>query len=108
VFAVALLFRGLQQRVPRVVLVRMVFNALLDALIGAVPVVGSVGDIFWRANTINLQLLERHARPGRPPTRGDYAFVFGLAAVFGALTLVPFLIAIWLANALWSLQGPKP
>ena len=103
VFAVALLFRGLQQRVPRVVLVRMVFNALLDALIGAVPVVGSVGDIFWRANTINLQLLERHARPGRPPTRGDYAFVFGLAAVFGALTLVPLLIAIWLANALWSL-----
>ena len=61
--------QGLHQRVPHVVLVRMVVNALLDACIGAIPIAGTVGDIFWRANTRNLALLERHARPGLAPRR---------------------------------------
>src|SRR5215213_3040822 len=74
IYTVLLLVQGVKVRVPRVIMARMVFNALIDALIGIVPVAGSVGDIFWRANVRNLSLLERHARPGRPPERGDYIF----------------------------------
>jgi hypothetical protein len=94
VFAVFLMAQGVRQRVPRVVLVRMAVNALVDALIGAVPLAGNVGDIFWRANAMNLALLERHARPGHPPSRGDYLFVFGIAAVFGLALAIPFVLAI--------------
>jgi hypothetical protein len=104
-FTVALLVQGLQQRVPAVVLARMIANALLDAFIGAVPVAGSVADIFWRANVRNLALLERHARPGQPPSRSDYLVVFGLAAIFGALVLVPVVLAIWMALWLWARMG---
>ncbi len=100
-FTLVLLVHGVYQRVPRVVLVRMIANALLDAFIGAVPIAGNVVDIFFRANLMNLALLERHARPGTPPTRGDYVFVFVLAAVFGLLILVPLLFALWLALRLW-------
>lgn len=100
-FTLVLLVHGVYQRVPRVVLVRMIANALLDAFIGAVPIAGNVGDIFFRANLMNLALLERHARPGTPPTRGDYVFVFMLAAVFGLLILIPLLFALWLALRLW-------
>jgi hypothetical protein len=96
IFAVLLIVQGVRQRVPRVVLARMAGNALIDALIGAIPVAGTIGDIFWRANTMNLALLERHARPGAPPSRGDYLFVFGIAAAFGLLLAIPFLLAIWL------------
>ncbi|MGH7341456.1 MAG: DUF4112 domain-containing protein, partial [Candidatus Rokuibacteriota bacterium] len=80
VFTAVLLRQALRQRVPRIVILRMAGNALLDALIGAVPILGSVGDVFWRANTKNLALLERHARRGRPPRAVDYAFVFVIAA----------------------------
>jgi hypothetical protein len=100
IFTTVLIAQGLQQRVPKVIMLRMVGNALLDALIGSVPLAGQVGDVFWRANTANLALLERHARPGRPATRGDYVFVFGIAAVFGVLALVPVLLALWMAAAL--------
>ena len=100
-FTVVLLVYGIHQRVPRVVMVRMIVNALLDALIGAIPVAGNVGDIFFRANTMNLALLERHSQPGRPPSTGDYAFVFSLAAIFGLLVLVPVGLALWLALRLW-------
>ena len=101
VFAVALLLQGVRQRVPRVVLVRMLGNALLDAIIGIVPIAGTVGDIFWRANLRNLAMLERHARPGIRPSRSDYVFVWTMAAIFGVLVAVPFLLAIYVAAELW-------
>lgn len=104
-FAVALLVQALYQGVPRVIMVRMLLNGLLDALIGAVPVAGIVGDVFFRANIRNLALLERHARPGVQPTRGDYAFVFGMAALFGMIVLIPVIIALWLSLQLWNLLG---
>ena len=101
IFTVVLLVQGLRQHVPRVVMVRMVVNALIDALIGVIPVAGNIGDIFWRANNLNLALLERHVHPGRPPTSGDYAFVWLIAVVMGLLILGPVLIALWLATVMW-------
>jgi hypothetical protein len=99
-FTVLLLVQGLRQRVPKVVLVRMVGNALLDALIGAIPIAGSVGDIFWRANTANLALLERYAQPGRRPTTADYVFLWAMAAILGLFVAVPVIVGLWLFGAL--------
>lgn len=103
VFAVVLIVQGLRQRVPRVVLLRMMLNALLDALIGAVPLLGNVGDVFWRANVANLALLDRHARAGAvPPSTGDYVFV--TAVLFGCamLLMIPIALGLWLAIGLWQ------
>jgi hypothetical protein len=96
VFTVVLLVQGIRQGVPKVVLVRMIGNALLDALVGVVPIVGDVGDIFWRANTKNLALLERHTHRGVRPTRGDYVFVWVAAAILGLLVAIPVGIGIWI------------
>jgi hypothetical protein len=38
----------------------MVGNVAFDAVIGAVPVLGDVADVFWRANTRNIRLLREH------------------------------------------------
>lgn len=46
--------------VPRGMLFRMVGNVGLDLIISSVPVVGWVGDIFWRANNRNIDLLRAH------------------------------------------------
>lgn len=100
-FAVALLVQAVYQGVPRVIMLRMLLHALIDALIGAIPVVGVVGDIFYRANLRNLALLERYATPGVVPTRGDRAFVLVAAGVFGLVLLVPVAIALWLTWLVW-------
>jgi hypothetical protein len=101
-FAMILLVQGIRQGVPKVILLRMLFTALLDALIGAVPFVGSLGDVFFRANRTNLALLERHARPGIRPEGRDYAFVFVVATLFGALIALPLILALWLASIAWQ------
>lgn len=45
-------------RLPKPVIVRMGVNIMLDLLIGLIPFVGDVADIFWKSNQINLKLLE--------------------------------------------------
>ena len=46
---------------------RMVLNVLVDALLGFIPIIGTIFDVFFRANERNLKLLidhiERHRRP---------------------------------------------
>jgi hypothetical protein len=46
-------------RVPRAVAARMAANVLIDTAIGSIPLVGDVFDVFFKANTRNLQLLRQ-------------------------------------------------
>ena len=96
VFTVILLGTALRMRVPAVVVARMVLNAGIDMMLGLVPIAGDVGDVFWKADLRNMALLERHARPGVPPTRADYWIVLGGIGLVVTLALVPFVIIIWL------------
>jgi hypothetical protein len=104
-FTMVLFANALRLGLPKVVLVRMALNALIDAAIGAIPVLGQVGDVFWRGNTTNLALLERHARPGVKPSPGDFAFVWGVTAVMGMLIAIPVFVGIMIALALWTWIG---
>ena len=51
-------------RVPRAVAARMVGNVLLDIAIGAIPILGDLFDVVFKANTANLKLLEKVLRTG--------------------------------------------
>lgn len=44
----------------RQLLMLMAGNVALDTVIGSVPVLGSVFDLFYKANNINVRLLRRH------------------------------------------------
>ena len=55
------------------VVLRMLLNVAIDTIGGAIPVAGDVFDAVWKANLMNVGLLERHlARPGESnPTRSS-------------------------------------
>jgi hypothetical protein len=46
--------------VPKSVLLRMAGNAGLDWAVGSIPVIGTIFDIGFKANTRNVNLLRRH------------------------------------------------
>jgi hypothetical protein len=100
-FTALVLTQALRQRVPGVVMVRMVVNALIDAAIGAVPVAGTVADVFWRANNVNLALLQRHLRHARPPTKGDYVVFWLIVGVFGLAVGFLAIFGLWMTLQLW-------
>jgi hypothetical protein len=95
-FAGLILLQGVRMRLPLVVQARMVLNAALDMLLGLVPLLGDVVDVAWKANLRNLALLERHARPGVPPARSDYVFVYVCLGLLALIALTPVILLMWL------------
>lgn len=45
---------------PAGLLIRMVFNVLIDLGLGTVPLIGDIFDIGFKANRRNIDLLKRH------------------------------------------------
>jgi hypothetical protein len=53
---------------PKSTFVRMGANIGFDALIGAIPFIGAVPDLFFRSNTRNLKIIKRHLDKHHPST----------------------------------------
>ena len=47
------------------VLARMVFNILLDAIVGAIPLLGDIFDVAFKANMRNMRLMKEYYQEGR-------------------------------------------
>jgi hypothetical protein len=76
----------------RATLVRMAGNVALDAILGAVPIIGDIFDFAWKANLRNVTLLKRHLMDPPRARRADRLFsacVLGgvIVLIVGALTL---------------------
>jgi|SRR5688572_3231349 hypothetical protein len=95
-FTVSILWHARELGVPRLVLLRMILNVGIDALVGAVPLVGDLFDVAWKANTANLALLERHVSEPRPATSGDRLFVLAVVALLAGVAVAPFVIVAWI------------
>lgn len=55
-----IVYEAKQLGVPKHVLARMIGNVALDGIVGAVPLVGDVFDVMWKANRRNIKLLRDH------------------------------------------------
>ena len=90
--------------VPYVTLVRMAVNVGLEIAVGAVPLVGDVFIIAWKANRRNYALMTRHLRQPHRHTGKDWAFLMGLLGVVLVILLAPFVvlvvILIWMLHSL--------
>jgi Domain of unknown function (DUF4112) len=82
---------------PRAALMRMVSNLLIDTVVGSVPVLGDIFDVFSKANLRNMQIVESHAQAPAPSAKADKLFIglliiglLGFALAVGFIT-----VAIW-------------
>jgi Domain of unknown function (DUF4112) len=106
VVSLTLLGVAYRERVPKLVMARMLVNIALDAILGAIPGLGDVFDFAFRANQKNLALIERHRRdPSHAVTWGDRLVVLGIGLVALALVALPIVLAVVLVRFLASLSG---
>jgi hypothetical protein len=59
--SVYLLVTATRMGAPPSVVARMAGNVALDLLVGAIPLLGDLFDLGWKANVRNVRLLEQHA-----------------------------------------------
>lgn len=83
-----------RQRLPAVVLARMLINLAIDTAVGAIPIVGDLFDLFFKAHRRNLRLLEERHLEQRS-TAGDWLYVGGAGLLLLGAIALPFVI-VWL------------
>jgi hypothetical protein len=90
-------------RLPRIVLMRMSVNLLINGTVGAVPIFGDLFSVWFRSHARNAALLREAAtRPDRE-TSGDWFYVGGIIGVTAALLLLTITLVVWMAWKIWTL-----
>jgi hypothetical protein len=104
--AISLLFLALRHKVPTVAIGRMLVNIGVDTLVGSVPVVGDLFDLFWKSNRRNLEIIEKFkANPQEKPTSGDYALVgLGILLVLASVVM-PLVMVVFFGASVFALVG---
>lgn len=67
----ALIYNMHNHGASRNVVIKMILNSTLDAVIGTIPLVGTIFDIFYRANDRNVKLLQEHYYEGKHQGSGN-------------------------------------
>jgi hypothetical protein len=81
---------------PPIVLARMVVNACVDALLGAIPLLGDLWDVGFASHRRNLVILEQWlALPHRAERQSRWVLI-GLASSLVIVLLASFALAVWL------------
>ncbi len=92
-----------QLGVPREALMRMVYNIILDAVLGSVPVVGDLFDATWKANVKNIALLESHLASPIPSKKVDRVFIILLLVGLILIVMAIAFLSVVVFRLLFSL-----
>ena len=98
-----ILIRAFRAGVPKVVLIRMAANLLINSLFGAIPGLGDLFSAWFKSNQRNYHLLTKHENRNHVSTVGDWTFLIILLAVLLGLVLVIALAAGYLAFRMLTL-----
>jgi hypothetical protein len=104
--AISLLFLAIRHKVPTVAIGRMLVNIGVDTLVGSVPVLGDLFDLFWKSNRRNLEIIESYkSDPQRQPKPSDYALV-GLGVLLVVASVVmPLVMVVFFGASMFALVG---
>lgn len=88
-----IIFAAWQRRLPKVTIVRMLVNEIIDTVVGSIPIFGDAFDVMWKSNRMNYNLILRHrAAPERSHSWKDWLFLAALALAMVALAVLPFVV----------------
>jgi Domain of unknown function (DUF4112) len=100
-----ILFHAVKFNLPRSIMVRMVINILIDAIVGAVPILGDLFDTTWKANTKNVNLLEAHLKSPQKNQSADKLMLWLLFIGCILFVVLLFGISVTLMIAIGKLIG---
>ncbi len=72
---------------------KMTINILIDAIIGAIPILGWIFDFYFKANERNLKLLKEHYQEGKHQGSGKNMLV-GILIIF-MFVIIAVIYGMW-------------
>jgi uncharacterized protein DUF4112 len=79
------LIQAVRLGVPKVLLMRMALNIMVNEVIGVIPVIGDAFSFWFKSNARNYEIIKTHRLGSNAPSRSDWLFVI---AILGILVLI--------------------
>jgi hypothetical protein len=85
---------------PKILVARMSLNILINEIVGIIPGIGDAFSFWFKSNSRNYELLQRHwGRPRRPRT-SDWIFVAAILAVLIVVVVAGLVISFFVLQEL--------
>ncbi len=91
-----IVFAAWKRGAARITVLRMMLNLAIEDTLGAIPIIGDLAHVAWKANRRNYNLLIRDKQGQRQHTWQDWLFVIAACLIMLLLTLAPFVLLIYL------------
>ena len=94
-----IVFSAWQRGAQRITILRMMFNLAIEDTLGAIPIIGDIAHVAWKANRRNYNLLMRDQQSTKRHTWQDWLFVVVAALIMLVLFLAPFVLLAYLLKS---------
>jgi hypothetical protein len=91
-----IVFSAWKRGAARITVLRMMLNLFIEDTLGAIPILGDVAHVAWKANRRNYNLLMRDQTSRRRNTWQDWLFVAGALLTMALLFVAPFVLLFYL------------
>ncbi len=100
----SLLFLATKAGVPRIVILRMSINIVINMVVGTFPIIGDLFSIWFKSNLQNAKILHKHSQTTAPVTTVvDWLYVGGI--IIGMILILTLVLSVmfWLGSSLLAL-----
>jgi Domain of unknown function (DUF4112) len=91
-----IVFAAWRRGVARITVLRMMLNLVVEDTLGAIPIIGDVAHVAWKANRRNYNLLIRDQQSLKRHTWQDWLFVIAVCLTMALLFAAPLALLIYL------------
>jgi hypothetical protein len=101
------LVHAARYRLPKILLVRMALNILINELVGIIPGLGDVFSFWFKSNVRNYELVRRYAAAPERARKADWIFVFAVVAVLFLIVCVGLIVSLLVLQAIWQFLSAR-
>lgn len=94
------LIQAVRLGVPKVLLMRMALNILVNEVVGVIPVIGDSFSFWFKSNARNYEIIKTHRLGPSPPRRSDWLFVIGVLVFLVVIVCVGIAISFLILGAI--------
>lgn len=87
----------------KLLLLRMMVNIVIEAIVGAVPIVGDLFDMAWKSNSRNVALMRQHMGDSEQARKRSLTFLIVLLLIVCGLFVAVIALAVVVISALVSM-----
>ena len=99
------LIQAARRGVPKIALVRISLNILINEIIGTIPLIGDAFSFWFKSNARNYEIIKAQAQSAGTSRRGDWIFVGAVLITLGVIVCCGLLVTLFLFRELAKLLG---